>query len=135
MLAVLLGLSTQLGKVPLPEFVGNKPRATTYPLQYAQAGRKKRARIDLSVLNKENRKVPLIWGAQTRAGLQQNLSTILLPDSLWGLLSFLWRCGLKKAILQLEHPVTVRDGRREGTIQSQGLAGARRGGVSKQYFI
>lgn len=47
MLAVLLGLSTQLGKVPLPEFVGNEPGATTHPLQYAQAGRKKRARIDL----------------------------------------------------------------------------------------
>ena len=115
MLAGLLGLFTQLRKVPLPGFVGNKPGATTHPPQHAQAGRKKRARIDLSVLNNENRKVPLVWGARTRAALQQSLSSIPLPGRLWGLLSLLWRCGLKKGILQLEHPVTARDGGKEGT--------------------
>ena len=40
MLVALLGLSTQLGKVPLPGFIGNEPGATTHP-QHAQGGRKK----------------------------------------------------------------------------------------------
>lgn len=53
MLAALLGLSTQLGKVTLPGFVGKKPGATS---QRARAGREK---IELSILNNENRKGPL----------------------------------------------------------------------------
>lgn len=40
MLAALLGLSTQLGKVMLPGFVGNKPGATSHPNVHGQEGKK-----------------------------------------------------------------------------------------------
>lgn len=51
------------------DLLGNKPGATAHPLQCAQAGRKKGARIDQCVLNNEKQEKCLLSGAPGREQL------------------------------------------------------------------